>query len=228
MAGRGPHFPADALTFLRALKRNNDRDWFRERKDRYEASVRQPMIAVIEQLGRDLRTLAPELVATPRASLYRIYRDTRFGHDKTPLKTHVAAVFPHHDLGKHEGAGLYLEVSPSRVVMAGGIYAPQPADLHRLREYLAQHYRTLQSIVESPRFRKQFGALDGERLTRVPRGFPADHPAAAFLRMKQFLVWREAPASLAVSPRFYPTVLETFQAILPVIRFLNEPLVASR
>src|SRR5215204_1886633 len=108
-------FTTETLRFLRALKRNNDRDWFRARKDRYEQHVRGPMVALIEQLAIDFKRFAPEIVASPRTSLYRIYRDTRFSDDKTPLKLHVSASFRWKGLPKGEGAGLYLEVHPQWV-----------------------------------------------------------------------------------------------------------------
>ncbi len=107
----GPHFSPHTLRFLRALKRNNDREWFKARKDEYEASVRAPMVEVITQLASDFRRFAPELVASPQKSMYRIYRDTRFSENKTPLKTHVAAGFPWKGFRRHEGAGLYFEVA---------------------------------------------------------------------------------------------------------------------
>jgi uncharacterized protein (TIGR02453 family) len=226
MSSPAPHFSADALAFLRALKRHNDREWFTRHKARFEASVKAPMVDIIEQLGREFVTLAPELVATPKASLYRIHRDTRFSHDKTPYKTHVAAVFPHHALPKHEGAALYLEVSTERVLIAGGLYAPQPPQLFQLREHIAAHHRQLASIVGSPGFRRAVGELGGESLTRVPRGFSADHPAADFLRRKQFLAGRVEPAALAASTTFYKTVVKTFAEILPLIRFLNAGLIS--
>ncbi len=90
----GPRFSSDTLRFLRALARNNDREWFKARRDEYERSVRGPMIGVIERLASDFGRFAPEIVASPKASLYRIYRDTRFSADKTPLKTNAAAAFP--------------------------------------------------------------------------------------------------------------------------------------
>ena len=110
-AGSQARFTPQTLAFLRALKRNNRREWFHQRKERYEEVVRAPMIALVERLALDFAEFAPDLVATPRASMYRIYRDTRFSADKTPLKTHVAAVFPHRLLPKHEGAGMYIEVA---------------------------------------------------------------------------------------------------------------------
>ena len=113
------------MRFLRALKRNNRREWFNSRKERYEAEVRAPMIAIIEQLALDFRDFAPELVAGPKSSLYRIYRDTRFSADKKPYKTHAAAVFPWRGLPKHEGAGLYFHVGPEELWIGGGLYMPQ-------------------------------------------------------------------------------------------------------
>ena len=220
-----PRFSSEALRFLRALKRNNDRDWFRARRDRYDQFVRAPMVDVIVQLARDFRRFAPELVASPRVSLYRIYRDTRFSDNKTPLKTHVAAAFPWRGLPKHEGAGLYLEVGPAWVWAGGGMWAPQPPQLHRVREHIADTYPEIQRIVHAPTFRRAVGALEGERLTRVPRGFAKDDPAGDFLKHRRFVAGREFPADLATSASFYPTVLRTFKAILPLVRFLNEPLI---
>src|SRR4026208_1384845 len=90
-----PVFPAEGLKFLRSLKRNNNREWFQAHKDVYEAQIKRPMEDLILALGVDFQKFAPEFIATPRKSLYRIYRDTRFSKDKSPYKTHVAASFPH-------------------------------------------------------------------------------------------------------------------------------------
>ena len=84
------------------LGANNDRDWFRARRGEYDRVVRDPMVAVIEQLAIDFGRFAPEMVASPKASLYRVYRDTRFSADKTPLKTHVSASFRWRGLPKGE------------------------------------------------------------------------------------------------------------------------------
>src|SRR6185369_8583362 len=97
---------------LRALKRNNDREWFRARKDDYEAHVRQPMIALLARLAKDFQSFAPEFVADPKVSLFRIYRDTRFSGDKSPLKTAIGARFPVRGMPKGAGAGLYVEIAP--------------------------------------------------------------------------------------------------------------------
>lgn len=221
-----PHFTSKTLAFLRALKRHNDREWFRAHRSEYDAHVRAPLIAIVDSLARDLRTIAPGLIASSKASLYRIYRDTRFSEDKSPLKTHVAAVFPCRGLAKHQGAGLYFEVAATHCWIGGGMYMPETWQLQLVREHIAHRYARFRRIVESSAFQKAVGALDGDRLQRVPRGFPPDHPAANYLKFRQFLAGRETPASLAASQTFYLEVLKVFRAVAPLVRFLNEPLLA--
>src|SRR6185503_16356660 len=131
-----PRFPLEALRFLRALKRNNDRDWFKAHRDTYETHVRAPLLEIVERLAVDFRSFAPELLASPKVSPYRIYRDTRFSDNKKPLKTHVAAGFPWRGLPRHEGAGLYFEVGPGWVWAGGGMWRPQPPQLLRVREHI--------------------------------------------------------------------------------------------
>lgn len=217
-------FTRKTLAFLRSLKRNNDREWFRARKDDYEAHVRVPMLAVIEQLAADFARFAPEMIAEPRVSLYRIYRDTRFSDDKTPLKTHAAAHFPSRRLPKGEGAGLYFEIAPAWVWIGGGFYMPSAEALRAIREQIAADPRRLPRILRASAFGKTFGQLQGERLTRVPRGYLSDHPAADQLRYKQFIAGREYPADFALSPGFYTELVRVFQAAIPLVRFLNGPL----
>lgn len=218
-----PNFNPKTLSFLRSLKRNNDREWFRERKEQYDEHVKAPMLSVIDQLAVDFRVFAPELVASPKC-IYRIYRDTRFSGDKTPLKTNIAASFPWRGLHRHQGAGLYLEVAPQWVWVGGGMYAPETHQLAAVREHIAQSHRRLRTILQSPGFKKAVGELEGEQLQRVPRGFDKQHPAADFLRYRQFLAGHQFPAEFACSPKFYAGILGVFRQVAPLVRFLNEPL----
>ncbi|MFL2433738.1 DUF2461 domain-containing protein [bacterium] len=220
-------FSSKTLSFLCSLKRHNDREWFKANRERYETDVRQPMITFVERMESDLLDFAPELIANPKKSIYRIYRDTRFSGDKTPYKTHIAAIFPHRDLPKHESGGLYLHVAHDHVFVGGGLYRPTPQQLYRLREHIASHVDELQEIVTHSNFQKQFGELQGERLKRVPRGFDPQHPAAAYLKHKQLLAGVQRPASFATSPRLYSSVLRLFKRLAPMIHFINQPLVVK-
>ena len=219
-------FTRKTLAFLRALKRNNDRDWFRARKADYEQHVRGPMIALLQQLARDLPAFAPDLVSEPRVCLFRIYRDTRFSSDKRPLKTNVAAHFPSRKFRKGEGAGLYVEIAPQWVWIGGGIYMPSSGELNAIRAAIADGHRRFRRVVTAPAFRRAVGELSGEQLTRVPRGYLKDHPAADYLRHRQFIGGREYPADFAVNPRFYSELLTVFRGIAPLVGFLNHAIIS--
>ena len=221
-------FTRKTLAFLRALRRNNDRDWFRLRKPQYEEHVHGPMVELLARLAVDLPGFAPELIADPRVSLYRIYRDTRFSADKSPLKSHVAAHFPSKGFSRGEGAGLYVQVGPAAVWIGGGLYMPASSDLRLIRAHIADHHRTLHRIVTGSPFRRAVGELDGAQLAGMPRGYLADHPAAGYLRFKQFLAGSGFEAEFATTDRFYPELLRVFRAVAPLVRFLNTPLLAGR
>jgi uncharacterized protein (TIGR02453 family) len=223
----GPAFTDRSLRFLRALTRNNRREWFHARRAEYDAHLHAPMVALVEQLAHDFARLAPELAAGPKVSMFRPWRDTRFSADKKPLKTHIAAVFPHRELGRLRGAGVYFEVTADYVWIGGGVYAPETPALHAIRTHVAEHHRRLRRVLAAPAFRRTFGTMHGATISRVPRGFDAGHPAADLLRHKQFLASREEPAAFATAPTFYRDLLATFTAMLPLVRFLNEPLLAA-
>jgi len=186
------------------------------------------MIAVVEQLAQDFRSFAPELMASPRQSLFRVYRDTRFSNNKKPLKTHAGAVFRTKDLPKPQGAGLYFEIAGGWVWIGGGMWRPETHELVRLREHIADTWPEMRVIVGSAAFRRRFGELSGDTMTRVPRGYAADHPASRYLKHRQFYGGAEFPAALAYSREFYPTLVATFKALMPLVRFLNEPLLVEK
>jgi uncharacterized protein (TIGR02453 family) len=216
-------FTNKTIAFLRALKKHNDRAWFHAHRSDYEQHVRGPMVAIVDHLAHDFRTFAPDLVADPKVSLFRPWRDTRFSENKAPLKTNVAAVFPNRTLGRMNGAALYFEVATTWVWMGGGIYAPDSTELHAIREHIVANRRRLEKLIAAPPF-KRLGGLKGDRITRVPRGWPRDHPAAELLMHKQFLGFREEPAAFAARPDFYKQLVATMRALTPLVAFLNEPL----
>ena len=181
------------------------------------------MIDIIQRLASDFTGVAPEFAADTKVSLFRPWRDTRFSENKAPLKTNIAAVFPHRQLGRLNGAGLYFEVAPGWVWMGGGIYGPAGEQLQAIREHIANHHEELDAITRSRGFTK-LGGLKGERLTRVPRGYAKDHPAVRYLQYRQFLGIREESAAFATRPDFYKQLLTTFTQFVPLCRFLNEPL----
>jgi uncharacterized protein (TIGR02453 family) len=224
MIGGFGGFPPEALRFLGQLKRNNNREWFLAHKDIYEQKLKVPMTELVMALGHELQPIAPDFVVSPQRAIYRIYRDIRFSADKSPYKTHIAAIFVPRGIPKHTGACLYFHVDPTEVLVAGGVYMPDSATLRTLRQYIATHWEELQAILSHRSFMKTLGKLEGDRLTRPPRGFQIDHPAIDILRQKQFYVSRSEPADLAERPALYSRLVTLFNAMMPLVDFLNSPL----
>lgn len=213
-------FPKEGIAFLKRLRRNNNRPWFTKHKSEYESFVKLPMQSLIATLRPRMAQIAPDIHADPKRSMFRIYRDTRFSKDKSPYKTHVAAIF--HPKGHwQESAGLYLHIEPGDVQLAGGIYMPESSQLKLIRRAIADRSREFLGVVEKRRFRKLFGSLEGEKLQRVPQGFPSDHAMAEWLKFKQLYVYLEWPESKCYSPRFVNDAIEVFRDMLPLVRFLN-------
>lgn len=223
-----PGFPADGLAFLRRLKRNNRREWFQPRKHIYDEKVREPMVALVSALTAAMTKFAPDYVREPEAAVYRVYRDTRFSPDKTPYKTHVAAIFPRRGLDKHACAGLYFSVSPEAVEIAGGVYMPTADELRAIRLYMVDHHEEFRRIVRGRTLRALMGELAGAELTRVPKGFDSEHPSADLVRCKQWLLDIELDPGLAATPKLYQKLVKRFRAMTPFVEFLNAPLVAAR
>ena len=222
-----PGFPKQALTFFRQLSKNNTREWFQPRKDQYEQHVRAPMLELCALIADDLRSFAADHVVEPKKALFRIYRDTRFSHDKTPYKTHIAAVFPRSGMGKTTCAGLYFSVSHETVEIAGGMYMPGPEELTAVRNAIAQDHRPIRKLIGDKAARKLTGDLLGTRLARVPRGFDADHPTSDLLRMKQWYYDVTLPAEAALSPTIRKQVTSRFRAMAPLVHYLNNAALAA-
>jgi uncharacterized protein (TIGR02453 family) len=213
-------FSKEALQFLRGLKKNNNRDWFKARKDTYDEHVKAPMLALIDEINKALVKLEPGFITEPKKAMFRIYRDTRFSHDKTPYKTNASALFSRKQLDKLGGGVLYISVSPKEVMIGSGSYMPGPRELLMIRQHLAENHK---------QFRKILGKreLRGEELQRPPKGFTADHPAIDLIRKKQWLLHVTLPAEAALQEDFATEVIRQIRLMIPFVGFLNAPMLAK-
>jgi uncharacterized protein (TIGR02453 family) len=216
------------MAFLRGLARNNRREWFKERKETFETKVMAPMSELAAALNAEMVKFAPDYTTEPREAIYRIYRDTRFSSDKTPYKTHVAAIFPRRGLGKHSGASFYFSVSAKEIEVAGGLYMPGPEQLLAVRRHLEQRHIEFRRIVRAKKLAGLVGELAGDQLLRAPKGFSPHHPAADLIRHKQWYVYSTLDPDLAITPYLLPEILKRFQAAAPFVAFLNVPLAGKR
>ena len=223
MRSRFPGFPPEAPQFFRGLARHNNRDWFLPRKPIFEQHIKQPMRELVEALNGAMKSFAPEYVTDPDKAIYRFYRDTRFSKDKTPYKDHIAASFRRRGTGPHQEGGYYLHVSHKEVAVGGGVYMPEPEVLLAIREHIGVNHQKLRKILAAPAVRRLLGELQGDRLTRVPKGFCAEHPAADLLRFKNLFLYVNLEPELATTPQFFTEVLTRFRAMKPFLDFLTAP-----
>jgi uncharacterized protein (TIGR02453 family) len=221
-------FPREMITFFRGLKKNNNREWFQERKGIYEEKVKAPMTQLVEALNAEFVKAAPEYVTEPSKAIYRIYRDTRFSKDKTPYKDHVGALFIHRQLDKHSSGGFYVGASAEAVEVAGGVYMPGPEQLIALRQALAARHTEFAKLAAGRKLRDLMGELKGESLARMPKGFPADHPAGDLLRRKQWYWYVTLDADLALSSRLLQELKKRVLVMLPAVSFFNAPLLTMK
>ena len=228
MRSRFPGFPPEALQFFKGLARHNNRDWFQPRKPIFEEQVKAPMRQLVEALNSAMKSFAPEYATDPDKAIYRIYRDTRFSKDKTPYKDHIAASFFRQGTGPHKYGGYYVHISHKEVAVGGGVYMPEPEVLLAIREHIGAHHPRLRKILAAPAVRRLLGELQGDQLARVPKGFPATHPAADLLRFKSFILYTNLSPELATTPQFFSELLTRFRAMKPFLDFLTAPAANQR
>lgn len=218
-----PGFSPDALTFLRALKRNNRREWFQPRKEKYEALIKLPMLELVGALNEEFARFAPAYLTPPQKSVFRIYRDTRFSHDKTPYKTHIAALFPRSGADRMRGACFYFHFTEKELLVFGGVYSPERDELLAYRSLLQEHYEEFQALLGDKQLKRALGDLQGEQLSRMPKGFPVDHPADALLRQRQWYLEGTLDIRLLTSRKLPLEIARHFELMTPMVEFLNRP-----
>jgi uncharacterized protein (TIGR02453 family) len=221
------HFTPEAMKFLRGLTRNNDREWFNERKPVYERALKAPMLSVIAEMNEAFATFAPEHVRPPQKIMMRIYRDTRFSREKIPYKTHLSAWWARIGMEKTSGGGYYLEISPREVTLAAGCYMPAKDQLLAIRRYLLDHHEEFRTLLADPKLAKLAAPFEGLSLTRAPKGFPADHPAIDLILRRQWGVAATLSGDLATTPKLVATAIDHFRAMTPLVDFLNTPLIPT-
>ncbi len=216
------YFTPGTFAFLRALKRNNDRDWFKANQARYEDKVREPALDFIADFEAPLHAISPHFVALAKksgGSLFRIYRDVRFSKDKSPYKTHTGVHFRHEQGKDAHCPGYYLHVEPKSVFVAAGIWRPDGPTVQAIRELIAADAAGWKKAVGGKRFSNHF-ALEGASLKRPPRGFDPDHPAIDDLKRKDFIAVARLGEGFVTSDGFLKDVTAKWRAATPMMRFL--------
>ena len=209
---------AATYVFLRDLSANNDRDWFNDHRERYEAA-RANVAAFADELLQRLRRTDVISTENGRKSLFRIYRDVRFSTDKRPYKTNIAGSFTRD--GRQRRGGYYFTLSPERNMVGGGFYGIERDDLLRIRQELASSAGEMRAILNDGVFRDQLGTIRGEQLKTAPQGYPRDHPDIDLLRYKQFYAAREFTEAEVLAPDFIDHAESALLALRPFFDYFS-------
>ena len=212
------------LTFLEKLSKNNNKAWFDEHRDDYAAAkedFENVVSAILEGLGTT-ESLFKEQKA--KDCIFRIFRDVRFGKDKTPYKSHFGAFFSRGGR-KFPGAGYYLHIeSGGKSFAGGGLWVPEPPFLKAVRQEIDYNFTEFSKIIGDKKFKNFFPEINGEQLKKLPQGYTEDNPAIGLLKMKSFTVSHNIADTEITGKTFNKKVLEVFTTMRPFIDFLNRSL----
>jgi uncharacterized protein (TIGR02453 family) len=217
-----PSFSPALFKFLRDLKANNDRDWFKANQGRYEEAVRGPALEFIAHMGPRLHAISPHFLAVPKkvgGSMFRIHRDTRFSKDKTPYKTHTGIQFRHEDGESAHAPCFYLHLEPGEVFVGAGVWRPDTASAKQIREAIVEDPKGWTKATGGKAFKARF-TLGGDSLKRPPRGFDKEHPLLEDLKRKDFIALAKLTQKDVTSGDVLKTITATCKAGAPLVRFL--------
>lgn len=211
----------DTFHFLKALKENNNREWFDGNRSLY-ASVKKGFEMFVEKTIAQITQFDREIaITTAKDAIFRINRDVRFSKDKSPYKTNLGA-FIAKGGRKSMNAGYYIHVEPGGCFLAGGIYMPAAQVLRSIRVEIHENLEEFTNIIKAPSFTAHFGTeFFGEKLKTAPKGFPKDAPGIEYLKYKHYTVAKDEPDNLVSSTQYSDEVLAVFQALYPFNLFLN-------
>lgn len=215
------------LTFLRSLKKNNNKPWFDAHRKEYEQS-KADFIAfinsVIEKHSKNDPTIKN---LTAKDCLFRINRDIRFSKDKSPYKSNFGASINKGGRKSFSTAGYYFHLEPGQSFVGGGIYQPMPAELKKVRQEIDYNFNDFKNIIGSKKFKSVYGDLDKSAeflLSRVPKGYEPDNPAAEYLKLKSYIAMVSLSDKDLTSKDLVKKTINAFETLQPLVEFVNEAL----
>ena len=215
-------FTPGSLKFLDELAANNNREWFKENKTRYEEQVLDVALMFIQSMQKPLHDIAPHFTAIPKrmgGSLMRVYRDTRFTKGKDPYKTNIGIQFRHELAKDVHSPGFYVHIDPEQVFLGAGMWRPDSAALAGIRERISNKQKEWLRVSTDRAFTRHFH-LGGTTLKRPPRGYDKDHPMIEDLKRKDFIAVKNMSHDDVLNPKFQQKVETAFKGASDYMQFL--------
>ncbi len=213
-------FRPELFQFLRQLKKHNNREWFARNKHRFEAEIREPALLFIGSFAAPLSRITQFLVADTRTSggsLFRIYRDIRFSHDKRPFKTHVGIQFCHADAKDAHAPCFYLHLEPENCFAAAGVWHPETRDVTKIRTAIVSRPKEWEKV-------RRKVELEGESLMRPPRGYDPEHPFIEDIKHKDFVASLAFTEKQVCKSSFMRDFTDACRSMSPLVEFTTRAL----
>jgi uncharacterized protein (TIGR02453 family) len=207
------YFSNKTLTFLRGLNRNNSKAWFDEHRAEYQQHLREPYLALAEDLCEAVGLGEPEYELDPKRAIYRINRDIRFSNDKTPYKTNLGITVGRREKHDPSWPAYTARIGLDGIAIGGGLYMPEPPLRDQVRRWLATNPEAGPSVLANSHYRTYFGEISGERNKRLPKDLTDLALNEPLVYHKQWLFWAEWPdAKLLLDPDLDQFIMERWQA----------------
>ncbi len=211
------------LKFLKAIAKNNNREWFEKNKDTYLDS-KQLFEDFIESLLKELSKFDKGLIGlNPKKLPFRIYRDVRFSKDKRPYKVNMGAGFSPGGRMIQE-PGYYIHIEPgNKSFIAGGFYQPDAIHVAKIRQEIDYNFKAIDKVLKDKKFKSYYKELDDfDKLKTAPKGYPKDHPQVEILKHKSFIVTHNFSDKEVVDKNFMNEVVEGCRIVMPFNSFLRQ------
>lgn len=222
-ASAATFFDARSMKFLRQLARNNEKAWFQAHRADYDSFVREPFERLLLALQPALEKISPQFFANPArvgGSLFRIHRDARYSHDKSPYKPWQGARLYHVRRREVPTPAFYLHLQPGGSFIGAGVWHPEPEVLRRLRDFVFENPASWEAAAHAPNLGQHYSLLDEEKLVRPPRGYPADFRFIEDLKLRNFVLWRPLDDETMTAPGLDRTIAADLKALAPFVDYL--------
>ena len=207
----------EIFEFLKKLKKNNNRPWFKDNKSFFDIHNSN-----VKEYFSNFFDINKDHFNWESFKVFRIYKDVRFSKDKTPYKTHFAIAF-HRTKPKYRG-GFYIHIQPGNTFKASGFWNPNKDDLYRIRKEIESDGDYFREVIENKKITKKWGAIHGNSLKVCPKGFDKNHPNIDLLRYKQFIFVKNFQDEMVLEDNFRDTVNEHFKLLLPFHDYFSDVL----
>jgi uncharacterized protein (TIGR02453 family) len=210
--------------FLRDLAKNNNIDWFHANKKRYEADLKQPFLALLEEVVVAAVKFEPELATTPiKSMMFRINRDIRFSKDKSPYKKYVAATIGTGGTRNKVYPATYLHLGAKEAYIASGAYWFEDKEtLTRVRRFIVANDKRFKKLLADKKWQAAYGEMQGAKNKRLPPEFTAAAEKQPLLFNTQLYWWAEFSPKRALEKDFASYVAEMMKVSTPLNEFLRE------